>query len=298
MSISNKTRLTAALAFAFTAMSGAQASDFGPHLDSRAGVRAPSVERNDVIAQLRTVDGHRFDFVAEGDGVAVAEIAPAGSSSNLETLIAAQGASPLEVYLAIDPANAGAPARLQDAHDAYVRKAGRTDTSVRRLKLTTSDATASSVTANSVVEGYDTDFCRYDTGYTPGHSQFTWWWYWTVGLTADFTAQQAYEYQNLNGTTGKVWYAGTSSSRWLGACNGNYIYGFQDFGFDAQYKASNGTWTNAYHTQIQPYYWIKYYSYTAPQNWRVRLHELSYNVMLSRVYSVAVAGNDPLVIGL
>jgi len=290
--------LSTALLLALAA-AGANAADFSPSPAERSIAHARG---NDLIASVSTTDGHRFDFVAEGDGVGIAEVAPAGTRSNLETLIAVRNASPLEVYLAIDPAHKGAPTRLVAAHDAWVRSSGRTDARVRKLSLDTGDALAGTsltggVSTASVDTGYDTDFCRHDTNYKPGDSQFTWWWYWTVGLTADFTAQQLYEYQNLNGTTGKVWYAGTSSARWLGACNGNTIYGFQNFEFDAQYRASNGTWQDAYHTQVAPYFWVKYYSYTAPQNWRVRLHEMTYNVMLNRIYGVAVAGNDPFVIG-
>lgn len=241
-----------------------------------------------IVARVETAGGHQFEFVDEGEAIGIAEIAPAGSKSNLEELIVKQKASALEVFKAAAPRDSAPPERLVQDHEQFAARTGRTGLAPRDLALTISPA------SYSVDEGYDTEICDYDESWTPGSSQFTNWWFWTVGLGKDFSAQQTYEYEDLNGTAGKLWYAGQSRERWLGACNGNYIFGFSAFRFRAEYRNSLGNWVTSYTTQIEPYTWVKYYSSSSPERWRVRLQEMGFNVFLNRIYAVGVAGNEPL----
>lgn len=243
-----------------------------------------------VLARLRTADGHHFDFVQEGRDVGIAETSRNGRPSKLLAMVEGQQASPLEVYHALGGRLAAAPMALHASHERFVRLHGRADGNVRTLAV-------APVAKSSVTEDYDPGACDYNASVTPGNSTYTRDWYWLLGRFKDFTAQQTYQATHLNGTAGKYWYAGTTGARWLGACNGNYIYGFPNFEFRAQYRGSSGSWVTAYSQQLAPEFSVRYYSFSSPENWRVHLREMGYNVFLNREFAVAVAGNEPLGIG-
>ena len=265
--------------------------------ESRADATTPRKD-SDIAKQIAhsliesiAKSGRRYDFIDEGEGIGIAEIAPTGSPSLFDELSDAEHYSALELYLSLKEDHTEIPSKLLEDHLQFAQKAGRSDNAPKKLSLNV-DATL--FARSSVDEGYDPNHCNYSDNMHPGNSEFTWAWFWSIGVNKDFTAQQTYFPSDLNGTTGKRWYAGKSRARWLGACNGNYIYGFPAFEFRAEYKSYSGQWKAAFITQVEPYYWVRYSSFSNPERWRVRLKEIGYNVFLGREYAVAVAGNEPL----
>lgn len=246
-----------------------------------------------LIAEVVSQRGHKFQFVDEGSSIGVAEIAPTNSKSYLEDLVNNQHASALEVYMAVTPVGSTPPQRLVKDHEIFAQENKRPSLEPAQLNIFNSTS-ENLLTPFSVEKSYDPGFCNYNTSWNPGDSKFTWAWYDGLGKYKDFTAQQTYNYSDLNGNTGKLWYAGSSSERWLSACNENFIFGFPAFEFRAEFRNFLGNWSTAYTTQLEPDFSVKYYSYSSPRKWRIRLREITYNVFLSRIYAVAVAGNKPL----
>lgn len=69
-----------------------------------------------VIAMVPSGNGGSLTFVDEGDGVSVGEVAPRTEAFVSRQLIEGLRATPLEVYLAVKPGRAGAPASLVRDH--------------------------------------------------------------------------------------------------------------------------------------------------------------------------------------
>lgn len=242
-------------------------------------------EGHKLLASIPSEDGATYEFVQAGDGtIGIAEISPVGLRSRLNDLTGRQRGTALEVFMKVAPGKAPPPELVAD-HAKLVQLQGRDP--MPAILVDPVDPAA------AVQESYDPGHCDYDSGYNPGQSQFTWSWYWTLGKFKDFTGQQTYIASHLNGVTGKYWYAGSSAQRWLAACNGNYIFGFDSFQFSAQYQ-SGGSWHTAYSKQVAPEFKVVYSSSYGATKWRVKLSEISYNVFLNREYGVAVAGNEPV----
>jgi hypothetical protein len=237
-----------------------------------------------VIARVAFQNRSYFEFVAGADGViGVAEHSPAGAPSRLVELTA-QNATPLEAYIAVAPASRP-PDELVKDHYAAVEQQGEKGRQPRTLVVHSS---------SSADEDYDPGACEFEEGLNPGNSWFTRSWFLDIGMHQDFTAQQMYQAEDLNGTAGRKWLAGKSWQRWLGACNGTYVYGFPNLFFKAQSK-SGGSWSTSYNTQIAPDFKVIYSSMFGSWYWRLKLTESdTYNVMNLRDYGAAVAGNEPI----
>lgn len=258
-----------------------------PTSPTRTLVAADAGDGHKLLTSIRFGDRTEIEFIKGDDGsIGMVETSPVGAPSYLTDLTGRQKGTALEVFLALAPDKAP-PVELKQAHELSVRAAGRSELAPLKLVApTTPQATAT--------ESYIPGQCDYDTDYKPGDSQFTWGWYWGLGSTKDFTGQQTYFPSHLNGTGGKYWYAGVSQQRWLAACNGNVIFGFNNFYFRAQYRGTDGAWHTSYTKQVAPDFKVVYSSQFGATRWRVKLSEISFNVFLNREYGVAVAGNEPI----
>ena len=182
---------------------------------------SPETPTGRVIAAAQLDGGYRFEFVDDaGAGVVgVGEIAPAGYRSVLGDLTNRQGATPLEVFLAVTPPGTAAPRRLVDDHAVAVRRTGRTNTAPRTLSIT--GLTGPAAAPGGASEGYTGD-CQYNSSVVPGHSDWAKAWHWEH-LAKDIHAQETYQNRDLAPSVPlaqRVWYAGSTGSRWLAACHG------------------------------------------------------------------------------
>lgn len=236
-----------------------------------------------IVAKVELEGGHRFEFIDEGNSIAIAEIGPAGSTSNLQSLINRQSATPLEIFLAMTSRKSSPPDLLIKDH--YNNVSQKENKEPRILKFTLNQNALFSVD-----EGYSTSYCTFVSGYQ-GNSLFGHDWLSDFEYE-DFVEADTFDLEDLNNQQGKAWYAPKSDNRWLGACNGNYVFGFPSFRFSAQFRDHLGNWSTAYTTQVEPYYWVRFHSaFGAAKSWRVLLQELG-NYNINRVFGVGVAGTE------
>jgi hypothetical protein len=242
-----------------------------------------------VIATAQLDGGYQFEFVDDtaAGTVGVGEIAPARYRSVLGELTDRQGATPLEVFLAVAPPGTTAPRRLVDDHAAAVRRTGRTNTAPRTLSLTglTGPATFGGGTTSLAQD------CQYDSSEAFGHSQWAKAWHFEH-LGKDLHAEETYQNRDLAPSvplSQRVWYAGSTGSRWLAACHGETQLNFGKLDFSAQYKNSSGTWVSSWNKSVSPQYQVRYSSSYGAKQWRIKLDAGELNSVMD--VGVAVAGS-------
>ncbi|HWO24089.1 MAG TPA: hypothetical protein VNO30_35345 [Kofleriaceae bacterium] len=133
--------LVSGMAAAVLGLAGCAAEPEPGDTTGGAEIIEHSPQSIELIGEFETADGARLTFTAEyerGDGsgdpvVAITELAPASAPSSLERLRRG-GATSLEVFLALAPEGAEAPALLRDAHAREAALLGRS-AEVRALAL-------------------------------------------------------------------------------------------------------------------------------------------------------------------
>lgn len=87
------------------------------------------------LAVLDAPGGAKLEFRQLDDGtLVVSELVPVGAPSPMDALMTAQGATPLELFLAVAPAGSAIPAALEDAHITWARSR-KLDTAPRALSF-------------------------------------------------------------------------------------------------------------------------------------------------------------------
>ena len=159
-----------------------------------------------VIAELTSASGSTFMFIdeslsVEGGGVGVLELSSAGQTTVLPSLEKAFEPTALEIFLALAPENAVAPARLYEAHVASAESREDVSTQPRQLNLTKGQA-------SNLVGPLDISWCRNSATF---HNNFHNWFFSGGGY--------AHEGYGLDIIWNNIGTTGVASRRVLAACN-------------------------------------------------------------------------------
>jgi hypothetical protein len=167
----------------------------------------------DVVATVDLARGGTITFLDLGDGhIGIAELAPAREEFVSVSMIESQQATPLEVYLALRPAGAGAPGRLVRDHERVTMARS----AAPAPRLLAAPAAGRSPLANS---GHGSYTCE-----STGVQWVADWKAAFVGITKYRAAAYAHAYSPpYTFYPGAPVYYGTNtnSKTYLGACNGD-----------------------------------------------------------------------------
>ena len=173
-----------------------------------------------IVATARTPEGGAVAFLDLGYGaIGIGERAPAGTASTAMRLIAANRASPLEVYLALGGRDAAALARMRPDHQRHARETPGVPLAPRALAAPPpfladlDDPGVGSYACDGVVATWSNDWNTAFTGVTKYRA-------------ADYRHHQS---------TNFTWYPGalvyrlqqTNSKTYLGTCRGDFEHSFR-----------------------------------------------------------------------
>lgn len=202
-----------------------------------------------VVATIETDNGGTTEFLDLGDGhIGIGERTPRNSRSAALPLVAHHDATPLEVYMALTPKDAGIPMPLMRDHQLRAQRSATLAETPRRLS-------AKGLTMSSLqtpgLEPYACDAFGFD-----------WIDDWTEAFDGITTYRAAlYRHQEIGMITfypGAYVYYGTNtnSKTYLGACNGD---AFDDLLMSVHRRIS-GVWVNLFQVSIGSYEKYTFYS--------------------------------------